>query len=199
MQPDSVDGVHSGIAASTLRDLAAEAKGTIGFLPALKKPSLFFYWLRTARRAHAALAMSVVVLLLLVPPALRLGFEQRFPGKTIVARNGIATRTVPDKRVQPRVVAVTGFGWAIAAGVVALLFWIHVPVAVVRASVESRRKEEEADAIAAAEPRRALALYEESLALASDPDHELFLQKKILWITRRLVGEGTALRDGHVG
>lgn len=197
MQPEPVDGVHSGIAASTFRGLAAEARGTVGFLPALRKPSLLFYWLRTAHRAHATLAMAVVVLVLLVPPALRLGFEQQFPGKKIVSPDGAVTRTVEDKRVYPRVVAVTGFGWAIAAGVVGLLFWIHVPVAVVRASVESRRKEEEADAIAADEPRRALTLYEDSLALASDPEHELLLQKKVYWLTRRLRAEAPAFRDDH--
>ena len=186
------DGVHSGIASTTFRGLVHEARGTFGFLPALKKPSLFFYWLRTARRAHAAMATAAVFLLLLLPPALRFGFEQQFPSKQIVSRNGAVTRSIPDGRVEPRVVGVVGLGWAIAAGVVGLLFWIHVPVAIVRAAVRSRHDEDEADALATDEPRRALTLYEEALALASDPDHELMLQKKILWMTRRLHVGGAA-------
>ncbi len=186
MPESESSGVHSEIAASTFRGLATEARGTVGFLPALKKPGITWFWLRSARRAHAAMATGAVFLVLLLPPALHFAFSTQFPPKPVTAPSGAVTRFVDDTRVWPREVAALGFGWAVGAGVAALLLWMHIPVAVVRAAVESRRREREADERCATEPRVSQHLYEEALAIASDPEHEHALRQKILWTTRRL-------------
>lgn len=158
-----------------------EVRLSLGFLPVLRKPGIAWYWVRTARRAHLTLAMAVVTLLLLLPPVLDLGLGQLFPGRTIAqeALTGLPHETVPDPRAASRATLLLAIAWGVSAGVVGLLFVLHLPVAVARCASVARALEQCADSERAQSRVRALLLYREALELASDPPHADAIRRKM--------------------
>ena len=173
--------IDSGIVADSMRGLLTETRLSLAFLPALRKPAIAWYWLRTARRAQLALAMAVVTVLLLLPPVLELGLGQLFPDRTLAQEtlSGLPHATQPDARAASRATLLLGIAWGISAGVVGLLFALHIPVAVARCASVSRALEQCADAERAQSRVRALLLYREALELASDPPHAGAIREKM--------------------
>src|SRR5687767_14191540 len=103
-----VDPIHSGLAASSLRSLVQEARAPVAFLPALGRPAVLRVWATSARRAHVAIATSVVCLLLVFPPSLRAILETVYPPKTTTGvripfvEKTVGAKTTPDPRLESR-------------------------------------------------------------------------------------------------
>lgn len=173
--------LDSGIVADSMRELLVEMRQSFSFLPALRKPAIAWYWIRTSRRAHLALAMSAVTLLLLLPPVLEHGLAQLFPGRVVAQETltGLPHPTVEDPRADARARLLLALAWAAAGASVGVLFFLHLPVAVARSASVARALEQCADSERAQSPVRAILLYREALDLTADPGQEASIRAKM--------------------
>lgn len=178
---DSRTALDSAIVANSMRELFADVRESFRFVPALRKPAIAWYWLRSARRAHLAMATAAVTLLLLLPPVIEHGLAQLFPGRVIAQEtlSGLPQPTLPDPRAESRAQLLLVLGWAAAGATVGVLFFLHLPVAVARSAAVARALEQCADAERAQSPVRAILLYREALDLVADERQEASLRAKM--------------------
>lgn len=145
-----------------IRNLRRQA-GNLAVLSLMaRKPRLVLLWLTTARRAQSALAVGVLVMALLAPPAATWLSDALYP--TEYAQQGPFQRLLDVRKPLPNPLRnvrrdeLLAAGWALGFGAVLALLLGHVPGAVAIGERRAAALKAEADTMAAVDPQQSAQL-----------------------------------------
>ena len=181
---------HISARLERMRAAVSAGLDNIGLL--FRKPAVLRYWLFTAYWAQLALVLAVLTTPTLIPAGLDRLLEKAYPPKATKRVFGLLQTKSTDPRLQSRKQQARIVLWVAAGGGVLFLFWRHMPLAIGRATLLAKRREQEADSLVRSQPSRSVLLYSSALALTTDPDHEAVLSSKLKSLDEELSwGAGT--------
>jgi predicted Ser/Thr protein kinase len=145
-----------------------------------RKPAVLRTWLVSAYPAQIAMVVLAVAMWTLVLSAVDARLEKRYPLIPIKSMFGLKKDFHPDPRLEDRKKLARTVLWASSGGIVLFLLLLHIPKTAKGALEVARKRESEADALAASEPSASKLLYASAISLAIDPEYESSLRSKFM-------------------
>jgi tRNA A-37 threonylcarbamoyl transferase component Bud32 len=175
--------------AGILQALKTKTIDSIRLSPKIvRKPKLFFYWLISARWAQFALLLVVIGLPNVIPTIVDAQLEKLYPPVIEKKFLGLVKQAKPNPLFENRRKASIIALWSGSGAIVIFLLFLHIPQAISKTTAMARKRENEADALAASNPLSSMMLYNSALSLVSDLTLESSITQKIKNIDLQISG-----------
>ncbi|MGA1875250.1 MAG: serine/threonine-protein kinase [bacterium] len=176
---------------AAIHSLLTKTGNALKLLPRLiRKPAVIRHWLLSSYLAQVCLVLVIFLMPSIIPSAVDAQLEKLYPPITNHMMFGLVKHTEPDPRLEGRQKLARILLWTGSCGLVLYLLLLHIPVAIKRANGLASEHERKADEMAQSQPSASILLYHSALSLASDPEHEAVLSRKLSTLDEHLSSQG---------